>query len=102
MRILWNLLKIVVGAAILIPLGLFMLALAFGLLGTLVGLALVAVKLAVLGLVSYGVYRVARMFFSSSNSKPATSPPVRSLPPRDPYYDAAMRELDAEIGRTPS
>jgi hypothetical protein len=100
MRILWKLFKVMLGAAILIPLGLFMLALAFGLLGAVVGLALVAVKLAVLGLVTYGVYRVARMFFSSS--KPSTPPPVRSLPPRDPYYDSAMRELDAEIGRTSS
>ena len=98
MRIFWKLFKVVLAAAILIPLGLFMLALAFGLLGTLVGLALIAVKLACLGLVTYGVYRVARWFFSSG-SRPATPPPVHSLPPRDPYYEAAMRELDAEIER---
>ena len=97
MRILWKLFKVVLAAAILIPLGLFALALAFGVLGTVVGIALLLVKLACLGLISYGVYRVARMFFGSK-PQPAP-PPVRSLPASDPYYEAAMRELDAEIER---
>jgi hypothetical protein len=97
MRSLWKLFKVVLAAAILIPVGMFAIAVTFGVLGTMVGIAMLLIRLACLGLVAYGVYRVARMFFGSSSSRPITPPPVRSLPPSDPYYEAAMRELDAEI-----
>jgi hypothetical protein len=100
MRILWKLTKLVIGAAILIPVGLVLLAVGFGILGTLVGIAIMLAKLACLGLIAYGVYRVARFFMSPSPSaRPAPPPAMRNLPAADPYYEAAMRELDAEIGR---
>jgi hypothetical protein len=99
MRILWTLLKIVIGLAIAIPLGIVAIALALGVLGGLLGLAILALKLAFLGFVGVGLFKLARHFFGSS-PKPAARP-IRELPMPDPYYEAAMRELDAEMRRTP-
>jgi hypothetical protein len=101
MRILWTLLKVIVGLAIAIPVGLLALALTMGLVGTLVGLAVVALKLACIAFVGYGLYRVARFFFAPRATPMATpmATPIRELPRADPYYEAAMRELDSEMGR---
>ena len=96
MRILWTLLKVIVGLAIAIPVGLLALALTMGVVGTLVGLAVLALKLACLAFVGYGLYRVARFFFSTPTP---TVSPISELPRSDPYYEAAMRELDSEMGR---
>jgi hypothetical protein len=93
MRIFVTLLKVIIGLAIAIPAGILVLALTVGVVGTLLGLAIAALKLAVIGLAGYGLFRVARFFL-----KPARKPaPIRELPPVDPYYEAAMRDLDAEI-----
>ena len=93
MRVLWTLFKVIIGLAIAIPVGLFTLALLAGVVGTFVGLAVMALRLAVIGFVGYGLYRVARLVFAPS-PKPT---PVRELPHADPYYEAAMRELDSEL-----
>ena len=58
MRVLWMLIKIILGLAIAIPLGVLALALTLGLVGTLVGIAILVLKLACVGLVGYGLYRV--------------------------------------------
>jgi len=98
MRILWTLAKIIIGLAIAIPLGIVAIALALGVLGGLLGLALLALKLAFLGFVGYGLFRAVRFFFAPS---PRSNPqPVRELTAPDPYYEAAMRELDAEMRHT--
>jgi hypothetical protein len=97
MRIVWTLIKIVVGLAIAIPLGIFALALTVGVVGTLMGLAILAIKVACLALIGYGVYRIGRGLFAPSRK--VTPPSVRELPQVDPYYQAAMRELDSELGR---
>jgi hypothetical protein len=98
MRIFWTLFKVILGLAIAIPLGIMALALTAGLVGTLVALAMMALRLAVIALVGYGVFRVARLMFGSRPRR--TVPRVPELPPPvDPYYEAAMRELDAEMGR---
>jgi hypothetical protein len=100
MRILWTLLKVISGLAIAIPLGIVALVMAVGILGGLLGLAVLALKLACVAFVGYGLFRVARYFFA-----PAPKPqayPLRELPMPDPYYQAAMRELDAEMGQTPA
>ena len=99
MRSLWTLVKIIVGLAIAIPLGIVAIALTLGVLGTLVGLAILVLKLAVLGFIGYGLIKAARYFFAPA-PKP-TYQPVRELPMPDPYYEAAMRELDAEMRRSP-
>jgi hypothetical protein len=97
MRIMWTLFKLIIALAITIPVALFALALAAGVLGTVVGLAIVAARLACIALVGYGVYRIARLFFAPA-SAPA-NPVVSELPAADPYYVAAMRELDSELRR---
>ena len=96
MRVLWTVTKVILGLAIAIPLGVLALALTLGLVGTLLGIAILLVKLGVIGLIGYGLYRVARLLFASTKTTPA---PVRELPPADRYYEAAMRELDTELGR---
>jgi len=100
MRVLWTLLKVIIGLAITIPVALLALALTAGLVGTLFALLVIAFKLAIVGLIGYGVYRLARAIFAPSH----TPRPIREFPPAaapDPYYDAAVRELDAEMGVRP-
>jgi hypothetical protein len=96
MRILWTLFKVVVALCIGLPLAIILLATALGILGTLFGLAVVALKVGIIALIGYGAFRLlANLLGGSSKSKPATS---RELPPVDPYYEAARRELDRELG----
>jgi len=95
MRALWTLVKIVVGLAVAIPLGIVALAISLGILGGLIGLAVLTLKLACVGLVGYGLFRLARGLFGSTPTPPPKT--LRELRPVDPYYDAAMRELDAEM-----
>jgi hypothetical protein len=96
MRTLWTFAKIVIGHALLIPLGIVVAATAFGILGVLLGLAVLALKLAVFGLVGYALFRVVRHLFGPAPQRPV----VRDLPPVDRHYEAAMRELDMELGHT--
>ena len=96
MRILWTVFKVVVALAIMIPLGLLAFGLTMGLVGVVLGLVFMAVKLACVVAVAYGLFRVAKFFFGSKDPAPAR--PIQALPPRDPYYEAAMRELDSEMG----
>ncbi len=101
MRVLWTLLKVIIGLAIAIPVGFLALALTAGLVGTLIALAVIALKLAIVGAIGYGLFRLARAVFAPSRK--AAPAPIRevSAPARDPYYDAAVRELDAELGVRP-
>jgi hypothetical protein len=98
MRVLWTLLKVIIGLAIAIPVAFLALALTAGLVGTLIALAVIALKLAIVGAIGYGLFRLARAVFAPSRKAPAA--PIRELstPDRDPYYEAAVRELDAELG----
>jgi hypothetical protein len=96
MRILWTLFKVIIGLAIAIPVGILALGLAAGLVGTLIGIAILTLKLACLAFVGYGLFRVARFMFAPSRKIP--TPHVSELSAPDPYYEAAMRELDTEIG----
>jgi len=96
MRILWTLLKVIIGLAIAIPLGILALALTVGVVGTLVGLAFLVLKLAVVGFLGYGAFRLLRGMLTPSPK--LSAPTMRELPAADPYYDAAMRELDRELG----
>ena len=98
MRILWTFAKIVIGLVILIPLGIVVAATAFGILAALIGLAVLMLKLAVFGLVGYALFKVARHLFAPA-PQPGR-PVVRELPPVDKHYEAAMRELDLELGHT--
>ncbi len=96
MNMLWKVAKVVLVLAIGIPLAIIVLSTALGLLGALVGLAFMVLRLAIIGLVLYGGFRIAAALFGWRRS-PST-PVVKQLPPVDPYYAAAERELDQEIG----
>jgi threonine/homoserine/homoserine lactone efflux protein len=96
MRILWTLLKVIIGLAIAIPLGILALALTVGVVGTVVGLAFLVLKLAVVGFLGYGAFRLLRGMLVSTPK--VAAPAIRELPGSDPYYDAAMRELDRDLG----
>ena len=101
MRILWTLLKVVVGLMVVLPVAIVALVFTIGVAGALLGLAIVALKLACVGLLAYGAFRLVRGMFGW-NAAPAPAA-VRELgEPTDRYYDAAMRELDMELGRPPS
>jgi hypothetical protein len=96
MRLLWNLFKIVIVLALAIPISIIVLATALGILGALVGFAILALKLAVIALVGWGVFRlITRLLGGPTKSEPKT---VHQVPSVDPHYEAAMRELDRELG----
>jgi hypothetical protein len=97
MKVLWTLLKIVIGLVLVIPISIIVLATALGILGALVGIAILALKLAVFGLVGWGVFRlVTRLVGGRSSAERKKT--ITELPPVDPQYEAAMRELDRELG----
>lgn len=99
MRILWTLLKVIIALTVAIPLAIVALGLTVGIVGALLGLAIVALKLAFFGLVAFGAFRLARRMLGSKAEPQPTV--VRELAePRDRYYEAAMRELDVELGPT--
>ena len=96
MKLLWTLLKVVVALAVLVPLGIIALALAMGVFATLLAFAIMALKLAVVGVIVLVLFRVLMGMFGGRKQQPV--PEVRALPPVDPYYEAAKRELDRELG----
>ena len=100
MRIIWTRLKIIVVIAIAIPLAMFVLATAFGVLGAILGLAFVALKLAIVALIVVGGFKLLSRIFGGKRTPEL--PAAKSLPPVDPHYAAAMRELDRELGETTS
>lgn len=96
MRLLWTLMKVALALVLVIPVCIIVLATALGLFGALLGLAIMALRLAVIGLIAYGAFRLLAGLFGGKRS--SRSEPVMSLPPVDPYYEAAKRELDRELG----
>jgi hypothetical protein len=94
MKVLWTLFKVVIALALAIPLSILVLATALGILGALVGVAILALKVAVFAAIGLVAFRlIARLL-----GGPAPSKRVSELPPVDPHYEAAMRELDRELG----
>jgi hypothetical protein len=100
MKVLWTLLKTVIVLALAIPISILVLATALGILGALVGVAILALKLAVFGLVGWGVFRlITRLVGGPASGRRQKR--ITELPPADPHYEAAMRELDRELGQVP-
>jgi hypothetical protein len=92
MNVLWKLAKLALALVLIIPVGL----LALGVVGTVLGLMMLFVRLAVLGLVAYGAFKlITRLFAGPSRAEPRATP--RLSEPADSYYRAAMRELDSEL-----
>ncbi len=96
MRLLWTLVKVALGLVFVVPVAIILLAITLGILGTVLGLAIMTLRIAVFGLICWGLFALAMRLFRGS---PRT-PEVKSLPPVDPYYEAAKRELDRELGHT--
>ena len=96
MRVIWTIFKVVIALALVIPISIIALATALGILGALIGVAILSLKVAVLALIGWGTFRLlARLLGGAARSKPQK---IESLPPVDPHYEAAMRELDRELG----
>ena len=88
--------KIVIALAIAIPVSIIVLGTALGILGAMVGLAIIALKFAIIGLVAWGAFRfVARLVGGSAGTVHRQAIP--EAPPVDRHYEAAMRELDQEL-----
>jgi len=96
MRIIWTLLKVVIGLAIAIPLAIVVFATTLGVLGAILGLAFVALKLAILALIVLGAFKLGSRILGGKRG--SELPLAKSLPPVDPHYAAAMRELEVELG----
>jgi hypothetical protein len=59
MRILWTAAKVVIALVIVVPISIIALGLTLGLFGAVIGLAFVALRLAVVGLIAWGLFRIA-------------------------------------------
>jgi hypothetical protein len=97
MRLLWNVVKVVLVIALVIPVAIIALRMALGVFGAVLGIALFTLRLAVIGVIGYGAFRLFARLFSA----PAPAPRPREIAPAprvDPHYEAAMRELDRELG----
>ena len=100
MKLLWTLLKIALVCALVIPLSIFVLGTAISVLGALFGLAMIVLRIGIIGLVIYGAFKVFSWMFGGRRSQPKPVVEVRELPRPDPYYESAMRDLDRELGDT--
>ena len=92
MKVLWTLLKVAVALVLVIPVSLLML----GVFGTVLGLAILLLRVALIGLLAYGAFKlVARLMRGPAKRvEPKVTPRLSSV---DPYYEAAMRELDVDL-----
>lgn len=90
MKLLWTLVKVAIVLAIAIPVSVIV-------LGTMVGLASLAVRLAVWALLTYGVFKLAVRLINGPRLAAKETPQLR---PADPYYTSAMRELDRDLGES--
>lgn len=99
MRPIWTLLKVIVALAIAIPVAMVLFATTLGVLGFVIGIAFAALKLAILAVIGLAVFRLGVRLFRPK--QPPTEPAARVLPPVDPHYTAAMRELEIELGERP-
>lgn len=97
MKVLWTLLKVVLALIVALPISIIVLATALGILGALVGIAILALKLVVFGLVGWAAFRVITRLMRGPSSARRTST-IAELPPVDRHYEAAMRELDRDLG----
>ena len=92
MKVLWTLVKVAVALVLVIPVSLLLL----GVFGTVLGLAILLLRVALIGLLAYGAFKlVARLMRGPAQRVEPKE--VSRLAPVDPYYQAAMRELDLDL-----
>jgi hypothetical protein len=97
MRFLWKLFKVALGLAIAIPVILLVLATTLGIFGIVSALAILVLRVALVCLVVWGAIKVAISFFGGGSRREKAAE-IKPLPPVDPHYEDAMRELDRELG----
>ena len=92
MKVLWTLVKVAVALVLVIPVSLLVL----GVFGTVLGLSIMLLRIALLGLLVYGSFKlISRLLRGPApRPQPRETPRLSSV---DPYYQAAMRELDVEL-----
>lgn len=96
MQLLWTFVKVVLALALAVAVAMIVLPTALGLIGMLIGLAVLTLRLAFFGLLAYGAFRLFTALFGG---RKRTAPvPLVEIPRPDPYYEAAKRELDQELG----
>ncbi len=93
MKVLWTLLKVAAALVLVIPVSLLLL----GIVGTVLGLAIMLLRLAVIGLLAYGAFKLIGRLLRGPTSRVAPKETQQLGTPSDPYYQAAMRELDRDI-----
>lgn len=98
MRFVWTAVKVVVGVAVAIPLCIIALAITGTALGLLVALATVAVKLAAVVLAGYVAFKLLSRYVRGPKPRHQQPTAQPGLPAPDPHYEAAMRELNMELG----
>ena len=87
----------VVALVLVLPVAIIVLGTVLGIFGALLGLAILALKVAVAGFIAWGVFRLLARLLRGPASRPAP-PEIHRLAPVDPHYEAALRELDRELG----
>jgi hypothetical protein len=97
MRVLWTLLKVALVLALVIPVSIIVLVTAVGILGALFALAVLTLRIAVVGLIVWGAFRLITALFRDPVQR-AQPEAIRETSRVDPHYEAAMRELDQELG----
>ena len=102
MRMLWTVFKVALAAAIIIPLLMIGLSMALGILGALTALAFLVLRIAIIGALGYGFIRLLMALFGggSERKQRVEVQNLKPLPPVDPHFEAAMRELDRELGHS--
>jgi hypothetical protein len=101
MRLLWTVGKVLLALVLIIPVAMIVLVTMLALLGTALGLTILAIKVALVAAIGWGAFRLFSALFGSSSPSPRLET-IPQLPPRDLHYEAAMRELDQELGEVHS
>lgn len=95
MKVLWTLLKVAAVLVLVIPVSLLIL----GVVGTVLGLAIMLLRVALIGLLAYGAFKLIARLLRGPAPRVEPMKTQQLSPAADPYYQAAMRELDRDIAR---
>lgn len=93
MKVLWTVLKVAAALVLVIPVSLLIL----GIVGTVLGLAIMLLRLAVIGLLAYGAFKLIGRLLRGPAAHVEPRETRQLGTPSDPYYQAAMRELDRDM-----
>ena len=97
MRLLWTVFKVALACALVIPVSIIVLVTALGIFGALLGLAILTLKIAFVGLIVWGAFRLISSLLGAPRA-PSRPSEIRDVPKVDRYEAEALRELDRELG----